>query len=83
MYKSLEKQIRVMGLLRQGKNTVQIQKEVKIADSTIGYIRQHGPDNVNRLIDLLKMAVENQVMEEEQIRKLRAALGVARARAYC
>lgn len=74
MYKSLEKQIKVMGLLRQGKKPSDIQREVKVADSTIGYIRQHGPDNINRLIALLRMAVENHVVEEEQIRKLRAVL---------
>jgi len=74
MYKSLEKQIRVMGLLRQGKNTAQIQKDMKVSNSTISYIRQHGPDNLNRLIDLLKMAVENQVLEEEQLRELKTVL---------
>ena len=72
MYESLEKQIKVLALLRRGKKPSDIQTEMRIPDSTISYIRQHSTDNVSRLIGLLRLAIESDVLEKQQMQELKA-----------
>jgi transcriptional regulator len=71
MYESLEKQIKVLALLRHGKKPSDIQKEMRIPDSTISYIRQNTPDNMSRLIGLLRLAVESDALEKQQMQELK------------
>jgi hypothetical protein len=75
MRTSLEKQIKVLSFLREGKKPAEIHKLTHIHMNTICYIRDNGPGNIDQLIKMLRLAVESNVLNECQIRELKEFIG--------
>lgn len=67
-------QIMTLKLLRQGKNPSEISKITKKRASSVNEAIKRARNNIYRATEILRIAVENDLLEEDQILQLKHIL---------
>lgn len=69
-----EKQIDVLRLHSQGKAASEIARETESCRSSVDYALKSGKRRLEKMIEAIKFAIENNLLDEKQLLELRKAL---------
>jgi len=68
-------QILALRLLHEGKKRSEICKITELSSSSVSEAINRGRGNIYRAIKILQTAVENNILDEDQVQKLKLVLG--------